>query len=270
MARLIWGAVGDKTYETGVDRGVLYVTGTGVPWNGLISVTESPTGGEPKEYYIDGVKYLSVRSLEQFEGTIEAFTYPDAFAECDGTATIANGLLATQQSRKSFNMSYRSRVGNDVEALNYGYKIHLVYNATAAPSSQTRTTTGESVEATPFTWELTTTPPAVAGYNPTAHFVIDSTKTPSRLLETFESILYGTETSSPRIPGVQELIAMFKNYRENGPVDPTDPVFVNPTPVTQVLDAGTPAPSTSPSSDTLYDGGTQASNTTSIIDGGTL
>lgn len=208
MTRLIWNGTGERFYENGVDRGVLYVDLDGVPWSGLVSVTESPTGGEAKPYYLDGVKYLNLSSSEEFEATINAFNSPTEFGVCDGIASIHNGLFATQQRRKPFRMSYRTMVGNDLNP-NFGYKIHLVYNALAVPTERANTTLSDSPEAATFSWKITTLPPAASGLKPTAHFVVDSRYTPSELLTDLEDILYGNESVTASMPTAQDLIDMF-------------------------------------------------------------
>lgn len=209
MARLIWHSRGERFYEQGVDRGVLYVDSSlGVAWPGLISVQESPSGGEPKAYYIDGYKYLHISSKEEFVATIEAFSSPPEFAPCDGLSSIMNGLFATQQPRKQFNFCYRTMVGNDVKR-SVGYKLHLVYNALAAPSERANSTLGESVDPSSFSWQIETRPPAIVGRKPTAHFIIDSRSTPPMLMSRIEDILYGTESWSARLPQPQEIIDLF-------------------------------------------------------------
>lgn len=225
MARLNWTAIGERFYETGVDRGVLYVgNNPGVAWTGLTSVSESPTGGEAKAYYFDGVKYLNISSSEEFEATINAFASPPEFAQCEGVVSVAFGLFVAQQSRKSFGFSYRTKIGNDLDGLDHAYKIHLVYNALAAPSSQDNTTIGESTEPIGKSWAITTLPPSITGYKPTAHFVIDSRKTPPNLLSTLEDILYGSESAAPRLPSAQELLDLFTGLppvlRRNLATDP--------------------------------------------------
>lgn len=216
MPRLNWSAIGQRFYEMGVDRGVLYVDSQpGVPWTGLISVSESPSGGEPKPYYVDGFKYLNVASSEEFAATIEAFSSPPEFDQCDGTRSIANGLFATQQPRKPFGFSYRTRIGNDVDGPRHAYKIHIVYNALAAPSSRNNQSMGSSIEPVGLSWSITTLPPSVLGLKPTAHFVVDSRKTPKNLLTTLEDILYGSASSAPRLPDAQELWDLFTS---KGPI----------------------------------------------------
>lgn len=213
MAVLTWDQSGERFYETGVDRGVLYVPtngvySTGVAWNGLTTVTESPSGAEPTPMYADNIKYLNLLSVEEFGGTIEAMTYPDEFAQCDGTATPEVGVFLSQQTRRLFGLSYRSRLGNDISAADYGYKLHLVYGALASPSERAYTTINDTPEAITFSWAFTTTPVAVAGYKNTALVTIDSTLVPSSNLTAIENALYGTASLSPRLPLPDEIIAM--------------------------------------------------------------
>lgn len=216
MARLNWGATAERFYETGIDRGVLYTgNGIGVPWNGLTSVSESPTGGEAKPAYIDGYKFRNVASSEEYEATIEAFSSPKEFGPCDGSRSIHNGLIATQQPRQAFNFSYRTLVGNPIEGTDYGYKIHLVYNALAGPAQRSNGTVSDSIEASKLSWSVTTLPPSLTGMKPTAHFIIDTRETPRGLLAAIEDILYGTDVNSARMPMVSELVAMFQS---EGPV----------------------------------------------------
>ncbi|MDB5716248.1 MAG: hypothetical protein JWO15_3645 [Sphingomonadales bacterium] len=213
MERITWGAVGQRFFEAGVDRGVLYIgTSLGVPWNGLVSVTENPDGGDPTPFYIDGVKYLNEPSSEEFQATLEAFTYPDEFLECDGTMSVVNGLSATQQKRKSFGLSYRTQVGNDVDGTDHGYKIHLVYNALAAPSSVAHAAIGDSVSPDNFSWQITTKPLPVPGFKRTSHFVIDSRETPKTVLTRIEEILYGSTAEGARLPTIPELVYVFNAY----------------------------------------------------------
>lgn len=210
MPRLSWSATGERFYETGVDRGVLYVgTNPGVAWTGLTSVSESPSGGEPKAYYIDGIKYLNLSSAEEFEATVNAFNSPPEFGPCDGTVSIQNGLFVTQQPRKPFGLSYRTKVGNDIDGSDHAYKIHLVYNALAAPSERSNNTLGDSTEPNDLSWSITTRPPVVTGFKPTAHFLIDSRLTPQDILIEIEDILYGSDANSSRLPSAQELTDMF-------------------------------------------------------------
>lgn len=198
MSKLIWDKTGERYYETGVSQGVLYpqesgVYPKGVAWNGLTAVTESPSGAEPTPLYADNIKYLNLRSAEEFAATVEAYTYPDEFAVCDGSATIADGITIGQQPRKPFGMSWKTVFGNDTENDDYGYKLHLVYGATAAPSEKAYATVNDSPEAITFSWELSTTPVNVTGFKPTANLTVDSTKVPADKLKQLEDILYGVE-----------------------------------------------------------------------------
>lgn len=215
MSRLVWDQVGERFYETGVDQGVLYIPDSngvyadGVAWNGLTTVTESPSGAEASPQYADNIKYLNLTSAEEFGGTIEAFTYPDEFAQFDGTATPADGVTVGQQSRKTFGLSYRTKVGNDVDGQDHGYKLHLVYGAQAAPSEKAFATVNDSPEAITFSWEITTTPVAVTGLKPTAVVTVDSRKVVQADLDALEEILYGTVGTSPRLPLPDEVITLF-------------------------------------------------------------
>lgn len=214
MARIQWDQTGERFYETGVDRGVLYLRdsqgdySTGVAWNGLTGITESPTGAETTPQYADNIKYVDLVSAEEFEATIEAFTYPEEFAECDGTATPSPGVTIGQQDRKTFGLSYRTKIGNDVDGQDHGYKIHLIYGALAAPSEKAYNTINDSPEAITFSWEITTTPVGVEGYKPVASLTIDSTKVSSDDLEAIEDLLYGDSTEEPSLPLPGEIIAM--------------------------------------------------------------
>lgn len=228
MAKLVWDAEGQKTYETGVDHGVLYVKGAsgygkGVAWNGLSSVSESPSGAEGNAVYADNIKYLNLTSAEEFGATIEAYTYPDEFMECDGSAVAADGVYLGQQNRKQFGFVYRTRFGNDIEGTEHGYKLHLIYNAQAAPSEKAYETINDSPEAITFSWEITTTPTVVAttttvggvtttvatNYKPTACLIIDSTKVDATKLATLEARLFGTENADPELPSPGEVLAIF-------------------------------------------------------------
>lgn len=213
MTRLTWGDAGKRYFEAGTDRGVLFVgTDPGVPWSGLKAVNEAPTGGEPRPYYVDGYKYLNVASAEEFAATIEAFSAPPEFGVCDGTLSIHNGLFATQQPRRPFGFSYRTRIGNDFDGVDHGYKIHIVYNALAKPSVRNNQTNGSAPSPLSLSWGITTTPPKVTGLKPTAHFVVDSRYTPKSVLSLVETVLYGGPTTLPRLPDVPELIELFDAY----------------------------------------------------------
>lgn len=210
MTRLVWGSVGERFFETGVDQGVLYLPSQpGVVWNGLISVAESPSGGQPRPYYLDGIKYLNLSTAEEFEATIVALSRPAEFAECDGWAQIHNGLFATQQQRSSFGFSYRTLVGNDEVSSDLGYKIHLVYGALAAPSARNNGSLNNSGTPSSFAWRITTLPPHITGYKRTAHLVIDSRLADPLVLAEVEDLLYGTDVSAPEMPTPDELIAIF-------------------------------------------------------------
>lgn len=210
MTRLSWGTLGERFYEAGVDRGVLYHDGlNGVAWNGLTSVRETPRGGEARPYYIDGFKYINLSSAEEFEAVIEALSHPVEFALADGSLSLSNGLFVTQQPRRPFGLSYRSRVGNDVDGSDHGYKLHIVYNALADPAERENSTLNDNPEPTKLSWAITTTPPFVAGFRPTSHFVVDSRLTAPELLRDVEDQLYGTSMTQPRLPTPSALIAMF-------------------------------------------------------------
>lgn len=209
MTRLDWGKPGERFYETGVDRGVLYIDAVGYAWSGLVSVAESLTGGEAKPRYIDGFKYANVAAAEEFEATINAFSAPREFGPCDGSVSVYNGLIATQQPRRPFDFSYRTKIGNDTEGADHAYKIHLVYNALAAPASRTYTTLGQENSPQTLSWRLTTLPPKITGLKPTAHFVIDTRTAPLATLEEIENILYGDAGTNAAMPTVAELMAIF-------------------------------------------------------------
>jgi len=283
MPRIQWNAAGERFFEAGVSHGVLYIdalvaeseasvmttqdgdelttedgllleTGGeelgagGVPWNGLVSVAENPEAGQVTPYFIDGIKYLNHVSLEEFKATIEAFTYPEEFSWCDGTHHVGNGLYVTQQQKRSFGLTYRTGVGNDTEGINHGYKIHIVYNATASPTERANTTISDQPEPFNFSWEITTKAPDFKGFKPTAHFVIDSRKTPERLIRAIEDILYGSPTSMPRLPHVDELLFMFDEFElmiyDAGYLVEQYFAFIDageiPEPYSETLDAGGP------------------------------
>jgi hypothetical protein len=210
MTRLSWDQVGERLFETGLDRGVLYPpTGDGVPWNGLVSVSENPSGGESKPFYLDGYKYQNRSSPSDFEATIEAYTYPDEFATCMGMKYLGSGLYMGNQRRTQFGLSYRTKIGNDLVGDTKGHKIHLVYNALAAPTSQNYGTVGENPQPINFSWNLTTKPVKVSGYKATPTMVIDTTKLTAPLLASLESIIYGSSSAAPRLPTPTELITLF-------------------------------------------------------------
>ena len=229
MTALTWDGTGDRVYETGVDRGVLYINNNGLydngyAWNGLTAITESPSGAEATALYADNVKYLNLISAEEFGATIEAYTYPIQFGQCDGTAAPSPGLSIGQQVRKLFGFSYRTRVGNDTLATDYGYKIHLVWGAQAAPTEKGYETINDTPDAITFSWEISTTPVPVTGYKPTSSMTIDSTKVDAAALKILEDALYGTSGSDPRLPLPDEVIAMFAGTVTV--VTPATPTFV--------------------------------------------
>ena len=216
MAKLVWDESGKRVYETGVRNGVLYVQGEngqygqGVAWNGLTAVTESPSGAEPTALYADDIKYLELFSAEEFGATIEAYTYPEEFEACDGSASLGEGVTIGQQDRKAFGLCYRTVVGNDVKGNEHGYKLHLIYGAKAKPSEKAYATVNDSPEAVTFSWEVSTTPVNVAGFKPTASVTIDSTKIQADKLKAIEDKLYGTETQEPTLlmpDEIKQLIA---------------------------------------------------------------
>lgn len=221
MSKIVWDKTGERTYETGVKNGVLYIPtagvySKGVAWNGLTAVTESPSGAEATPLYADDIKYLNLVSAEEFGATIEAYTYPDEFAQCDGSAELAPGVTVGQQKRSTFGLAYRTTLGNDVDGTDYGYKLHLIYGALAAPSEKAYATINDSPEAITFSWEVTTTPVSVNGLKPTASLTIDSTKVDKAKLTALEEILYGKDPTSvggedgvePRLPLPDEIATL--------------------------------------------------------------
>lgn len=209
--KLIWDKVGERLFETGISKGVLYPQSTGgtypkgVAWNGLTAVTESPSGAEATPLYADNIKYLNLMSAEEFGATVEAYTYPEEFAACNGEASLTDGVTIGQQKRTAFGMAYQTKVGNDVDN-DAGYKIHLIYGALAAPSEKAYATVNDSPEAITFSWELTTTPVEVEGFKPTATLVIDSTKVEANKMAAIEAILYGSESEEARLPLPNEVL----------------------------------------------------------------
>ena len=221
MSKLVWDKTGERFYETGVKNGVLYIPtngvySKGVAWNGLTAITESPSGAEPTPLYADDIKYLNLMSNEDFGATIEAYTYPEEFAACDGSASLAKGVTIGQQARKTFGLCYKTTLGNDVNGNDHGYKLHLVYGCLAAPSEKAYATINDSPEAITFSWELTTTPVNADGFKPTAHIEIDSTKADTDKLAALEVILYGKDPTSdsasdgaePRMPLPDEIATL--------------------------------------------------------------
>ena len=215
MSKLSWDNTGERLYETGVRKGVLYTTDSsgaytkGVAWNGLTAVTESPSGAEPSPLYADDIKYVNLTSVEEFGATVEAYTYPDEFAECDGSASIATGVTVGQQKRKMFGLSYVTVLGNDVDLNDHGYKLHIIYGALASPSEKSYASINDSPEAITMSWEITTTPvPAGDNLKPTASITIDSTKANPTKLKALEDILYGTEEKEARLPLPSEIATL--------------------------------------------------------------
>lgn len=218
MSKLVWDQVGERKYETGTDKGVLYpfdssakAYNNGVAWNGLTGVTESPSGAEASPLYADNIKYLEMRSAEEFGATIEAYMYPDEFAILDGSASLAKGVTIGQQKRGVFGLCYRTLLGNDVDGDDHGYKLHLIYGAVASPSEKSYETVNDSPEAITFSWEITTTPVSVTGFKPTACVIIDSTKADKAKLNALEEILYGSEENEPRLPLPDEVATLMKD-----------------------------------------------------------
>lgn len=216
MAKLVWDQSGQRIYETGVKMGVLYVQDAsgaypkGVAWNGLTAVNETPSGAEATPLYADDIKYLNLRSAEEFGATIEAYTYPEEFEQCDGSAELAPGVKIGQQARNAFGLCYRTVVGNDIAGNDFGYKLHIIYGATAAPSEKAYSTINDSPEAITFSWEVACTPVDVEGFKPTASLVIDSTKVDAEKLAALEAVLYGGESTEASLPLPDAIAEMFK------------------------------------------------------------
>lgn len=216
MSKLVWDKTGEKYYETGVSNGVLYPKkdgkyATGVVWNGLTAVNESPSGAEPTALYADNIKYLNLMSAEEFGASIEAYTYPDEFNECQGVEELADGITVGQQDHTPFGLSYKTLVGNDSEGNNHGYKLHLVYGCLAQPSEKAYATVNDSPEAITFSWEVSTIPEEVPDKKPTAIITIDSRKTSTTVMKVIEDVLYGTDDVEPKLPTPTELIEIIKN-----------------------------------------------------------
>lgn len=214
--KIEWDKTGERLFETGIDHGVLYPQATGgtypkgVAWNGLTAVTESPSGAEPTPLYADNIKYLNLMSVEEFGFTIEAYMYPDEFAECNGEGSLVQGVTIGQQKRKAFGMSYRTLIGNDVDGDSHGYKLHLIYGALAAPSEMARNTVNDNPEAATMSWECSTTPVTVDKFKPTSHIIIDSTKADPTKLEALEKKLYGDGVAEATLPLPNEVAEIMK------------------------------------------------------------
>lgn len=215
--RLTWDDAGKRFYETGVKQGVFYPQDDngaypkGVAWNGLTAVTESPEGAEPTPLYADDIKYLNLLSTEEFKATVEAYTYPDEFAECDGSGSLVEGVTIGQQDRKTFGLSYRTSLGNDVKGNEYGYKLHIVYGCLAAPSEKAYATVNDSPEAITFSWEVSTTPVNVTGFKPTASLVLDSVKLGAAKMKAIEDVLYGSSAAEARLPLPDEIKSIIES-----------------------------------------------------------
>lgn len=209
MSKLTWDAVEERLYETGVDRGVVYPkNGTPAAWNGLISVTDSPSGAEATPLYANNRKYLNLLSVEEYAFSIEAYMSPEEFDECDGSAQLVPGVRVRQQKRTPFDFTYRNLIGNDTEGTSYGYKLHLIYNALAAPAESANTSINDSPEAKTLSWECSTTPVEIEGYEASAHIEIDSTKIDASKLAALEAMLYGSESAEPKMPTPAELVEL--------------------------------------------------------------
>lgn len=249
MAKINWVTSGDRVYEAGIDRGVLYLSDSpGVPWIGLVNVNQGQQGGEAKPRYRDGIKVGNRTSPEEFEATIEAYTYPPEFERCDGTYRSDNGLRITQQRRKSFGMTYRTKIGNENVGLEHGYKIHVLYNLKAEPSDHGYKTLTDNADPITFSWKVSSRAAVISGYRPTSHFILDSRDVPAALLTAVEELLYGTESTEPTLPTPGELMFLFDSFEDlvYDAGDPYTPVFVT------------------------YDAGTPATSVTDTIDGGAL
>jgi hypothetical protein len=210
MPTLTWGESGTRLFETGVDKVVLFPpSGVGVPWSGVTEIKTSSNGGEPTPYYIDGYKYAAVASVEEFEATISAFYAPDEFLECDGVVDIQNGLFITNQPRTTFGLSFRTKLGNDTAGANHSYKLHLVYGCLAEPTDRAYSSLNNDPKAEVLSWNLSTVAPLISGYRPTAHYLVDASKTPSGVLADLEDLLYGTIDTFSSLPNTAELIALF-------------------------------------------------------------
>lgn len=254
MVALVWNEAGKRFFEDGIDRGVLYPTsGPGVAWVGLISIDESTSGGDHTPLYFDGLKYLDLVGSEKYQATLTALSSPREFRECDGMRMVVPGLFATQQPRSRFHLCYRTRVGNDIDASNLGYKLHLVYNASAVFSGRNSSTMTDAVTPESKSWSISAVAPSGAGYKPTSHIIINSLKTHPYIMAALEDILYGTSSTSPRIPSQAECVALLNST----PVEP------NPNPIA-LVDGG----SSSSSSSDVIDGGSSSSLGSGILDGG--
>jgi hypothetical protein len=213
MARIEWDLIGQRYFEAGVDRGVLYMSDdSGVGWNGIISVNEKIVGRDPTPIYFDGIKYADAQALGEYSATLKAYTYPDEFQEFEGIMYVANGLFVTHQPSMRFGLSYRTKVGNDIEELDLGYKIHVVYNLTAVPSQKNFQSLHSDSTAIEFEWSITSIPQAIPGYQPTSHLIFDTRETSQEVLDVIEDVLYGNEVNDPRLPPIDWLVGLIDNW----------------------------------------------------------
>lgn len=227
MPKLTWSSIGERYYELGVDHGVLFVDDNpGVAWSGIISIDENPSGGDAQPYYLDGVKYLNLAAKEEFEATLNAFYSPPEFDACEGVGLVRPGLFASQQRRKPFGLTYRTMIGNDIEGPDYGYKIHIVYNALAAPTQRSYASFSDNVEAPALSWAISTKPVPIPGMQRSAHLTVDTTTAPAYSIELLESILYGDASTPPRLPTPDEVVSMFSNASSLVVTDNGDGTFV--------------------------------------------
>lgn len=269
MTMLTWDTMGKRLFETGTDRGVLYIGGVGIPWNGLNSVAQSPSGGEAQPYYLDGVKYLNSSAPEEFNATIAAYSYPDEFMQCDGSQAIANGLTITAQDRKEFGFSYRTVVGNDLDGLDHGYKIHIIYNAKATPSQKAFKSLGASADPVAFQWNISSRAvpftDAAFGTRYGAHVVLDSTKIYPWAMTAVENVLYGTATTDPYLPTPSQLLALFIDNALLKITDNGDGTWTADGPVSIITTTSTYAAFTESATPGLF---TPAAGTTATDTGG--
>jgi hypothetical protein len=235
VTRIAWGSTGSRFYENGVDRGVLYVgEADGVPWNGLTSITENVSGGAAKPYYIDGEKYLNTATREEYTATLTAYTYPDEFEPCDGITQVRSGFKATNQRRQSFGLTYRTMIGNDLTPT-AGYKIHIIYNVLASPAQHAYKSISTAQDPDDFSWTLTSLPPVMLGYKRTSHFIVDSRDIDSDTLSGIEDILYGTDSTSPRLPDVAEILDLIDTGDHLTVTDNGDGTFTMSAPIADLV-----------------------------------
>jgi len=272
MTQLTWGDTGSRYFEAGIDRGVLYIDDVGIPWNGLTSVQESPSGGEPTPYYMDGRKFRNLSSEEEYEASIQAITYPEEFEACDGSLQLASGFYINQQPRETFGFSYRTLVGNDVDGIDHAYKIHIVYDALASPTQVDYESLNEDLEPTPFSWAITTQPPVIANYRPSSHFTIDSRTVEPTTLAAIEDILYGTATEDARLPSALELITLMTiiYVRTNLALNPNTNTGLTPasTPISRTNHSINPSYKTLGSANVAGSTGVWSDTTTTLFDAG--